>query len=140
MSGINVQRWLLGGLVASVVIFILEGIASSFYMESMAQAMQALGLTMEMTAETWFLAIIVCLINGLMLVFFYAAVRPRFGPGPKTAVMVAVALVVAGYVPALIGYHMMGMFPDDLLLQWLLMGIVEMILGSLAGAWLYREE
>lgn len=139
MGGINIRRWLLGGIVASAVIFILEGIASSFYMESMERAMQALGLSMEMSATTWILAITVSLLTGLMLIFFYAAVRPRFGPGPKTAFLVAIALVFAGYLPTLIGYHMMGIFPDDLLLHWLLIGVVEMIVATLAGAWLYRE-
>jgi hypothetical protein len=35
---------------------------------------------------------------------------------------------------------MMGLFPDDLLVTWLLVGTVEMVLAALAGAWIYRED
>jgi len=56
----------------------------------METALADLGLTMDMTGMTWVLAILVSLILGLALVFFYAAARPRFGAGPMTAVKVAV--------------------------------------------------
>jgi hypothetical protein len=69
-----------------------------------------------------------------------AAARPRFGPGPMTAVMVAVALWAGGYLLTLIGYGMMGMFPTGLLVWWGAVALVEMIMGALAGGWVYREE
>jgi hypothetical protein len=81
----------------------------------------------------------VSLIVGFALVFFYAAARPRFGPGPKTAVIVAVALWVGGYLLNLLGYRMIGLFPAGMLVLWGAIGLVEMILAGILGAWIYRE-
>lgn len=139
MGKINLSRWLLGGLVAGVLLWLLEGLASMIYMEEMQAAMIEHGLSMEMSAGVWIWSIVVSLVAGLVLVFFYAAARPRFGPGPKTAVIVAVAMFLGGYLLSLIGYHMLGLFPDTMLVKWGLVGLVELILAALVGAWLYRE-
>ncbi len=139
MGKINVGRWIAGGLAAGVLVWLIEGAASTLYMEEMQAAMTAHNLSMEMTASTWILSILVSLIGGLIAVFFYAAARPRFGPGPKTAILVAVALFAGGYLLSLAGYLMMGLFPTRLLLIWGSIGLVEMILATLLGAWIYRE-
>ncbi len=140
MGGINVGRWLAGGFAAAVTTFLLEGIFSQLYQEGMDRALADLGLTIEMTGTTWVLAILVSLILGLALVFFYAAVRPRFGAGPMTAVKVAVAFWVGGYLISLIGYHMGGFYPVDLLAMWGAMGLISMILATLVGGWVYKED
>ncbi|MCJ7629149.1 MAG: hypothetical protein ABIF09_02045 [Gemmatimonadota bacterium] len=140
MGGINVGRWLAGGIAAAVVTFFMEGIASIFYMDQMMASLEALGLSMEMTGAAWFLAIMVSLISGLVLIFFYAAARPRFGPGPKTAILVAVALWFGGYLLSLIGYHMAGIYPASLLVMWGAVALVELIIAALVGGWVYREE
>ena len=139
MGGINVTRWLAGGVVAGIVMWVIEGASSMLYMEEMQTVMEGLGLSMEMTAGSWVMTILMSLLTGLVLVFFYAAARPRFGPGPKTAVTVAVALFLGGMLVQLMGYGMMGLFPTRLLLIWGGIGLVEMIVVSLAGAWVYRE-
>jgi hypothetical protein len=139
MGGINVTRWLAGGVVAGIVMWVIEGASSMLYMEEMQTVMEGLGLSMQMTAGSWIMTILMSLLTGLVVVFVYAAARPRFGPGPKTAVVVAVVLFVGGMLVQLMGYGMMGLFPTRLLLFWGGIGLVEMILVSLAGAWVYRE-
>lgn len=139
MAGINLRRWLLGGIAAGALIWLLEGAASLVYMEDAQAALAAHDLAMELTAGTWALTIIVSLISGLALVFFYAAARSRFGPGPRTAVIVAVALWVAAYLLSLLGYQMIGLYPSGMLVLWGAVGLVELILAGLLGAWIYRE-
>lgn len=139
MGGINVGRWLAGGVVAGIVMWLLEGAASMLYMADMEAAMAAHNLSLEMSASVWVLSILVSLLVGLTLVFFYAAARPRLGAGPKTAVLVAVVLWIGSYFVSLVGYQMLGLFPVGLLALWGAVGLVEMILASLAGAWIYRE-
>jgi hypothetical protein len=139
MPGINIRRWLTGGIVAGIVMWLVEGGASLLYMEDMEAALEAHNLSMEMTAGVWALTILVSLIAGLVLVFFYAAMRPRFGPGPRTAVIAAVALWFGGYLLSLIGYGMTGMYPTRLLALWGTVGLVEMIIAALVGGWIYRE-
>jgi hypothetical protein len=140
MRGINLQRWLIGGLAAGVVIWILEGIAGMFYMEDMQASLDAIGISMDMSTEVFVLSILVSLLVGLVSIYFYAASRTRFGAGPRTAVVVAVMLFLGGYLPSLIGYHMFGLFPDRLLALWSLTGLIEMIIATLVGAWIYRED
>jgi len=139
MGGINVSRWLAGGVVAGIVIWLLEGLGSVFYMSQMEEAFAAHNLSMEMSAGMIVLTILVSLIVGLTIIFFYAVGRSRFGPGPKTAVIVAFALWFGGYLVSLIGYHMIGLYPGHLLVHWGLIGLVEMIIAALVGGWIYRE-
>lgn len=140
MGGINVGRWLAGGTAAGFLIWVLEGLGSMAYMEEMEAALAAHDLSMELSAGFVVVTVLVSLIAGLTLIFFYAAVRPRFGPGPKTAILVAFVLWFGGYLLSIIGYGMMGLYSGGLLTTWALVGLVEMILAGLLGGWIYREE
>ena len=103
MGGINVGRWIAGGAVAGILIWVLEGVGSVFYMSEMEAALASHNLSMEMSAGMVVLTVLVSLIVGLTIVFFYAVGRSRFGPGPKTAVIVAGVLWIGGYVVSLLG-------------------------------------
>jgi hypothetical protein len=72
-------------------------------------------------------------------VWTYAAIRPRFGGGPKTALYAALLTWVTGYVLVDITPTIMGVFPMSM--TWMLIGVglLEIVLATLAGAWLYRE-
>lgn len=139
MSGINVRRWLGGGVAAGVVVWVVEGLASLVYEDATTEALAAHGLAVAMSASVIVWSLVVSLIAGLVLVFLYAAARPRFGPGPRTAIVVAVALWAGGYLLSLIGYHLLGLFPSGLLTLWGAVGLLEMILAALVGGWIYRE-
>lgn len=139
MAGINVSRWLGGGFLAGLVMWVIEGIGSVLYMDEAQTALEAHNLSMDLSASFMMMTVLVSLIAGLVLIFVYAAIRPRFGPGPRTAVIAAVALWFGGYLLSLIGYGMMGLYPGALLTIWAVIGLVEMILGGLVGGWFYRE-
>jgi len=139
MAGINTGRWLAGGVAAGVVVWLLEGAASVLYMDDMQAALQRLGLSMEMTPTVWVLSVVLSLILGLALVFFYAAARPRFGPGPRTAAIVAVGLWASGYLLSLVGYYMLGIYPNGMLVMWGVVGLLEMVVAAMVGGWIYRE-
>src|SRR5690606_32036085 len=133
MGGINVGRWLAGGIVASLIIFVIEGATRPFYADTVSAVLQAHNLSFEMSAQAMVWAIIMCLLLGFALVFFYVLARPRLGPGPRTAVIVAVALFLASYGSTLIGYHMIGLYSGNLLAMWAVQGLVEMIIAAVAG-------
>ena len=139
MAGISVKRWIMGGVAAGIVTWIMEGVASVLWMDDMTAAMESHGLSMEITTGGFVGSVLVSLLVGLTIVFFYAASRPRFGPGPKTAVIVAVALWLGGYVVTLIGYMMLGLFPTSMLLTWGCIGLFELVIAGLIGGWLYQE-
>jgi hypothetical protein len=140
MYGININRWLLGGLVAGVIMWLAEGAASMLYMADMEAAMTAHGLSMTAGTGTVLISLAVSLIAGLVLVFLYAAARSRFGPGPKTAAKMAVVMWLGGYLLSILGYKMMGLFPDRMLMLWAVVGLAEMVVASIAGAWVYHEK
>jgi hypothetical protein len=139
MGSINVVRWLAGGVAAAVVIFAVEGVSSVFYLDQMMASLADHGLGMEMSGSAMARTVMVSLISGLVLIFFYAAARPRFGPGPRTAILVAVFLWLGGNLISLVGYQMVGMYPTGLLVMWGIVGIVEMIIAALVGGWIYKE-
>ena len=139
MGGINVKRWIVGGVVAGLFIFIVEGAASTLYVKDMEAAMTAHNLAMAMGAGQVVLALVLSLVSGLMAAFLYAVARPRFGPGPRTAVIMGVALFVGSYLLTFLGYRMMGLFPGAMLVLWGIISLVEIVLATLLAGAIYRE-
>jgi hypothetical protein len=139
MSKINVGRVLLGGFVAGVALntgeFLLNGMLLAKQMEAyMTQhnfpqpTASAIGVAMAMT-----------FVLGFVMVLGYAAIRPRFGPGPKTAIIAALfAWFGAVVYPNVIGAAF-GFIPTNLLLLLLGWEIIEYIIAAIIGAWLYKE-
>jgi hypothetical protein len=65
MGGINVGRWLAGGVVAGIVMWLVEGGASLLYMGDMETALAAHGLSMEVSPGMIASTVLVSLIAGL---------------------------------------------------------------------------
>lgn len=139
MGGINVNRWLIGGIAAGVLIFFLEGVGTALYGESMNATLAEHSIVMPESGGTLGLVILAGLLGGLALVYFYAMARARLGPGPKTAVIVAVVFWAGSYLVSLIQHSLIGLFPGSLLMSWGGFSLVEYIAAGLLGGWLYRE-
>jgi len=77
---------------------------------------------------------------GIFAVWLYAPIRPRYGTGPKTALCAGAAVWGLGYLLASVTPLALHLFPRRLMAIGLAVGIVEVLVGTLAGAWLYREE
>ncbi len=140
MGGIDTKRWLLGGLAAGVLIWLIEGLASLLYLADMKTALEAHGLAMEMSVGAVVTSVLVCLIAGLTIVFIYAMARARLGPGPRTAVTAAVVFFLGSTLLSILGIRMMGLFPDRMLLTWGVVGLVEAVLAALLGGYIYQEK
>lgn len=136
MAGINVGRWILGGLLAGVIFNLFEFAGSMMFREKWEAAAAAHNLPAEGSP----IYILMGFIAGLVVVWFYAAARTRFGPGPGTAFKVAVFYWIGGYFMAMLAYCAMGLFPSSLLVPWGVVSLIETIVATIAGAWLYREE
>ena len=76
---------------------------------------------------------------GFVAVWFYVAARPRFGPGPKTAVLIGFVFWLGGVFLAVVSYGMMGMFPMGMLAPWAAITLVGILASTVVGAWIYRE-
>ncbi|MEX2157119.1 MAG: hypothetical protein WD773_09790 [Gemmatimonadales bacterium] len=139
MGKINLQKVIIGGLVAGVVLnvidFVLYGVVLK---DQMAAAMTALGKQPMTNAQMpWF--VVMDFVFGIALVWTYAAVRPRFGPGPATAVKAGVAAwFLAGLLPTLFMWPM-GLMPQNLMITTALVGLVQVPLAAVVGAKFYTE-
>ncbi|MEE9470565.1 MAG: hypothetical protein V3W32_02530, partial [Gemmatimonadota bacterium] len=82
----NTQRLFLGGLVAGVVLNIQEYVVNGIVLkDEWEAAMKTAGLQTYSTSGIIML-VLMTLVLGFISVWLYAAIRPRFGPGPRTAV------------------------------------------------------
>ncbi len=142
MGKINASRVLLGGLLAGVIIDISEWFWNGVvFMKDLQDAMAA-SLKNPVNMGGGFIAIMVSwgFLVGILSVWVYAAVRPRFGAGPKTAVRTGLMLWLLVYVQATISFSPMGLLPARLLLIGLPISLVEIVLATWLGAWVYKEE
>jgi len=139
MGRINWRRVILGGLLAGVVVNLFEGVAGWAFEQEYQAAMTALGKTMEPTPTLMACFLAYGFVYGIFAVWFYAAVRPRFGAGPRTAACAGFAVWFIGYLLPTLGYIMFDLFPAPLMLKACAVGLVETILGTVLGAWPYKE-
>jgi hypothetical protein len=141
MGNINVGRWILGGVVAGVVLFVIDFVVNGLILEQQwTDAMTALNLpAMTENVGTLIIFLILSLIVGLVAVWIYAGIRPRFGAGVKTAIYAGLAVWLVGYlVPNLI-FMATGVFPAVLFWVGIIVGVIQVPLATVAGAYLYRE-
>lgn len=139
MQIINTGRWIAGGVVAGILMWIMEGAASQLYFAEMMAALDRAGLSVAMDAGMIATTVLVSLLVGLGVVFFYAMARQRIGAGVRTAVIVGAAAFTFFYLPGLLGYQMIGLYPGSLILKWAVVGLLEMVVVSVVGAWIYRD-
>lgn len=139
MGKIKWTRVLLGGLLAGVIINAIEFFTNGVVLARDWEAtMKALGRTMTPGALVVF--VIWGFLAGISAIWLYAAARPRFGPGVNTAALTGFAFWIFAYALPTLGNLALGLFPKRLLVIGVLAGLVEVILASVAGAWLYKEE
>lgn len=139
MAEMRMGRVIVGGLVAGLIVNIGETILNvPLAGEEMAQALQARNLPPVGGGAIGYF-VIMCFVLGVLMVWTYAAVRPRLGPGPKTAVIVAVLVWFMTLVWSGGSQVAMGIMPLSLTLFGLVWGLGELVIASLVGAKLYRE-
>jgi hypothetical protein len=138
MGSINLARVLLGGIVAGVVANVCGYLFRLAFAEEMTASLTRLGLT-EPAGATVAILMALGLVYGIVTVWFYAAVRPRFGAGVKTAVIVAVALWVIVSLLMTIQFSLIGLIEGNLTVIGPVADLVSMILATVAGAWVYKE-
>jgi len=83
--------------------------------------------------------LILKLVIGILLVAGYAAIRPRFGPGPKTALYSAVFAWALGAV-FFSDYLMLGMISAATYIVVEVLQLVSFSAAAVVGARLYTEN
>jgi len=140
MGKINWSRVVVGGLLAGVVLNIVDFVFFGVMMkQDIAAAMQALGKQPGAMDSLVPLFVVLDFVTGIGLLWVYAAIRPRFGAGVKTAVIAGLAVwFFVGLLHA-IGESPMGFMPQRLMVIGTCVALVALPVATVGGAYVYKE-
>ncbi len=139
MGKINWGRVILAGLVAGIVFDILGFLVDAVLLAPQwAEGMKVLGHA-DMAPHQWISVCLLGLATGFVLIWIYAAIRPRFGAGVKTAVCAGLAVWAIRTFANLSFLWAGGLFSHRLAAYTTFGGIVETVFAAIAGAALYKE-
>jgi len=144
MGKIHTGRVILGGLLAGLVMNVSEAFLHAVVLAKdgakLLDDWRQRGLELDVGPSLLVWLIGVTFVLGLLAVWTYAAIRPRFGAGPKTALCAGLAVWAMSYLYAGVYLHA-GIVVVPPKLTWLPVawGLVEIPAATLLGAWIYRE-
>jgi len=142
MGKINWTRVLIGGLVAGVVGNVLWFVAWPFFgRPGLSATLEALGHPLKETVGTDVLLVVMTFLMGILVVWLYAAIRPRYGPGPKTAAVAGVAAgLLCGVFPDIGWAFTLRLIPARVWATDAVVTFVGLVIATLLGAWVYKEQ
>jgi hypothetical protein len=136
MSKINWSRVLGCGLLAGIVWIILGSLVTSLLgREFAALPNNHLGAP---TPTFLVVNVVLDLLEGISILWLYAAIRPLYGPGAKTAAIAACAwwfIVSLGDAT----WCSFGFFPPHTVVPLMIGTLPAIILATLAGARFYKD-
>jgi hypothetical protein len=141
MSNINVSRVILGGIVAGIVYDVLDFLVDDVWLGGRwAAGLKALGHGGAMTTTQLVEFNLIGIAVGIMAVWLYAAIRPRYGAGLRTAACAGIAVWILAFVlPNISFMYVSGLFGRRLTGATTFGALIEVVVGTIAGAALYRE-
>lgn len=143
MPKVNWKRLLLGGLVATLICFVTDGLMHNFIVNHEWEALMA-ALQIKPPEHQGHGTAIVSFLDfelgrGLGVIFLYVMMRTRYGAGPKTAAWAGFVIWLICSVTGPAQFIPLGFFSHAL---WLKAGAVQLVTtlaAALAGAALYRD-
>lgn len=136
---INFGRVLLGGLAAGLLMNVGEWLLNDRVLATqMGEFFKRCGVPRPGT-NFIVIAVVITFVLGIVVVLGYAAIRPRFGAGPKTAIIAGLFAWFGVVVYVNIIWTALGFVPTNVLAIVLGWDLVEYLLAALVGAWLYKE-
>jgi len=139
VGNINLGRVILGGFVAGVIINVFEFVLNGIVLADQWPGIMASINRPALGMHDIVIFNIVGFVTGIVAVWTYAAIRPRFGVGVKTAVYAAGLTWVTAYLLATVTPVVMGVFSHSVAMVLLAGGLVEIVVATIVGAWLYKE-
>ena len=139
MGKIDIGRVIAGGIVAGIISDVFEYVLNGVILRGQWNSLAAAHNLPMIGANEIIIFNILGLVTGIAAVWTYAAIRPRFGAGPMTAVYAALLIWVIGYVVPNLFQSVSGMVPRNMMLAMTAVGLVEIIVATVAGAYFYKE-
>jgi len=138
---INTPKVLVGGLAAGLAMNVIGFVGNGYLLGPRMQAeMQAAAptLTMPMNAANIAYGVGTQFVVGIILVWLYAAIRPRFGPGYGTAAKGAIVIWLLGDLFYQDWVHV-GLMQPSTFCMAALVALVSLLVGAWVGGMLYKE-
>lgn len=136
----NYGRVILGGLVAGLILNIGEFVLNAVILhKAMVDWASLHNFPAEPAPSFMVVAIGLTFVLGIVMVWLYALIRPRMGPGPKTAIVAALVMWFGVCFYCTIIYGILLQQPTNLLLIAIGWCLGEYVVAAIAGAWLYKE-
>jgi hypothetical protein len=139
MGHINFGRVVLGGLLAGLVINISEALLLGVVFAAEMVAMLAAKNKPPINGSMIGMFVLLGFGLGVVLIWLYAAIRPRLGPGVQTAICAGLMVWGLAYLYPNLTAFIIRLFPRRMLVVQTVWGLVELMIAATAGAWLYRE-
>lgn len=141
MSRVNWVRLIIGGVIASVILFLTDG----FFHERLVPAgwiavYRNLGVAepSHNAAGLIYFAIFE-LGRGFIAMFLYVMMRRHFKPGWQTAALAGLVTWLAFSVTGPAQFIPLGFYSHELWVKVAAFHLVTTIVAAIAGAWVYRE-
>jgi hypothetical protein len=139
---LNTARILVGGAVAGLIMNVSEAVLHAGILGTDSEQLyKTLNVPPPSPTANVPVLVAAAFLIGFAAIWLYAAIRPRFGPGPRTAVIAGVAVWILSHIWSGVylanGYA--GIIPARLAWIPVIWGLFEAILATLAGAALYKE-
>jgi hypothetical protein len=142
MKKINFGRLIIGGLIATVMLFITDGLLHEQILHPYWEYVYQ-GLGGHETQMSHGIAVLYFLVfelgRGFLAIFIYALMRPFHGAGAKTAVFAAVVGWMAFSVCGPAQFIPLGFYSKHL---WLFVAgaqLVTSVVANVIAAWLYKD-
>ena len=146
MNKINYRRVLLGGFIAGIVQIAVEVIVEVLILGNIP----GIGIERErlsslsISKEAWssfnhIIQLLIPFLASFLMVWVYTAIRPRFGPGPRTA-LIASAIFLCNWLILLIYFTNIGIFTLKVSIASFVDNLLVIPVALLAGAKVYREN
>lgn len=139
MSQINIGSVLKGGLAAGLIMNVSEFILNIPVAGAQMEAELAAHNLPPVSTGAIVTFTLVTFLLGIATVWLYAAIRPRLGPGPKTAMVAGVLVWALSYGYASVFFYMLGTQSLGLVVLGVVWSGIEMIIASAVGGYLYTE-
>jgi hypothetical protein len=139
---INTSKVLVGGIIGGIVANVIDFVSNTYILADMEKAaMTKLNPALNVAPAGSQIAGLVALdfVWIIANVWIYAAIRPRFGPGPKTAAYAGIVSWVIGTTVA--GYFcLIGLFGANIFVGASIVALINSIISTMVGARFYTEE
>jgi len=141
-SAINAKRVIIPGLAAGFVLNVIDFVSNMFILGGRTQndLLAVNPILWDALNRPGLIAVFVAIdfALGILLVWLYAAIRPRFGPGPATAIRAGLA---AWLLTTLMWsfFYLMGIYSGATFALSGLVALVNMLAAAWVGGRLYSE-